>query len=84
MIANNACGAHSVAFGTTADNVHGLDVTLADGTRMSLGSVTPVSVTPGAITPDADADRRMADSPRAPVLRVRSTGPSNVWWRATS
>jgi len=34
MIANNACGAHSVAFGTTADNVVGLDGVLADGTRM--------------------------------------------------
>lgn len=34
MLANNACGAHSVAFGTTADNVVGLDGVLADGTRM--------------------------------------------------
>ncbi|TWD83345.1 FAD/FMN-containing dehydrogenase [Kribbella amoyensis] len=33
MIANNACGAHSVAWGTTADNVRSLDVLLADGTR---------------------------------------------------
>ncbi len=33
MIANNACGAHSVAWGTTADNVAALDVVLADGTR---------------------------------------------------
>lgn len=33
MIANNACGAHSVAWGTTADNVRSLDVMLADGTR---------------------------------------------------
>ncbi len=36
MIANNACGAHSVAWGTTADNVRGLDVLLADGSRLSL------------------------------------------------
>jgi FAD/FMN-containing dehydrogenase/Fe-S oxidoreductase len=38
MIANNACGAHSVAFGTTADNVQQLDVVLADGTRMDVPS----------------------------------------------
>ncbi|WP_328998697.1 FAD-binding protein [Kribbella sp. NBC_00709] len=41
MIANNACGAHSVAWGTTADNLQSLDIVLADGTRMSVpaGSV---------------------------------------------
>lgn len=36
MIANNACGAHSVAWGTTADNLTSLDVLLADGTRCAL------------------------------------------------
>ncbi|MGH3638786.1 MAG: FAD-binding and (Fe-S)-binding domain-containing protein [Mycobacterium sp.] len=36
MIANNACGAHSVAWGTTADNVRSLDVMLADGTRCTV------------------------------------------------
>ncbi|MEU4287683.1 FAD-binding and (Fe-S)-binding domain-containing protein [Kribbella sp. NPDC026596] len=36
MIANNACGAHSVAWGTTADNLQSLDVVLADGTRMTV------------------------------------------------
>jgi len=36
MIANNACGAHSVAWGTTADNLQGLEVLLSDGTRMDL------------------------------------------------
>ena len=39
MIANNACGAHSVAWGTTADNVRSLDVLLADGTRCTVDSV---------------------------------------------
>jgi FAD/FMN-containing dehydrogenase len=38
MIANNACGAHSVAWGTTADNVRSLDVMLADGTRCTFES----------------------------------------------
>ena len=36
MIANNACGAHSVAWGTTADNVRSLDLLLADGTRCTV------------------------------------------------
>ncbi|RDH75960.1 FAD-binding oxidoreductase [Mycolicibacterium moriokaense] len=36
MIANNACGAHSVAWGTTADNVRSLDVLLADATRCTV------------------------------------------------
>src|SRR4051812_12096554 len=38
MIANNACGAHSVAWGTTADNIRSLDVLLADGTRCTVNS----------------------------------------------
>ncbi|NUP54191.1 MAG: FAD-binding protein [Catenulispora sp.] len=33
MIGNNACGARSLAFGTTSDNVLSLDLLLADGTR---------------------------------------------------
>jgi len=37
MIGNNACGSHSVAWGTTADNVEELDVLLHDGTRMTVG-----------------------------------------------
>jgi Fe-S oxidoreductase/FAD/FMN-containing dehydrogenase len=56
MIANNACGARSVAFGTTADNVHQLDVVLADGTRMDLRA---------AATRDAVA-RRMAETASRP------------------
>jgi FAD/FMN-containing dehydrogenase len=30
MVGTNACGSHSVAWGTTADNVLDLDVLLAD------------------------------------------------------
>ncbi|MFE9678429.1 FAD-binding and (Fe-S)-binding domain-containing protein [Streptomyces sp. NPDC006259] len=37
MIANNSCGAHSVAWGTTADSVRGLDVVTARGERLRLG-----------------------------------------------
>jgi FAD/FMN-containing dehydrogenase/Fe-S oxidoreductase len=37
MIGNNACGARSVAWGTTAANVHALDVLTVDGTRFTAG-----------------------------------------------
>ncbi|MFI9462298.1 FAD-binding and (Fe-S)-binding domain-containing protein [Streptomyces xiamenensis] len=36
MIANNSCGAHSVAWGTTADNVHALDALTYRGERLPL------------------------------------------------
>lgn len=39
MVGNNACGSHSVAWGTTADNIVSLDLLLSDGTRMTVGSV---------------------------------------------
>ena len=38
MIANNACGSHSVVWGTTAQNVLGLDVLRSDGSRVRLRS----------------------------------------------
>ncbi|WP_017546246.1 FAD-binding and (Fe-S)-binding domain-containing protein [Nocardiopsis prasina] len=38
MVGNNACGSHSVAWGTTADNVVSLDLLLSDGTRITVGS----------------------------------------------
>jgi FAD/FMN-containing dehydrogenase len=44
MIGNNACGAHSVAWGTTADNVERLDVLLYDGTRLEVGATTPAEL----------------------------------------
>ncbi|MCF2535416.1 FAD-binding oxidoreductase [Streptomyces sp. FB2] len=37
MIGNNSCGAHSVAWGTTADSVRELDVLTARGERLRLG-----------------------------------------------
>jgi FAD/FMN-containing dehydrogenase/Fe-S oxidoreductase len=37
MVGNNACGARSVAWGTTAGNVHALDVLLVDGSRFTAG-----------------------------------------------
>nr|WP_308282547.1 FAD-binding and (Fe-S)-binding domain-containing protein [Pseudonocardia nigra] len=41
MIGNNACGSHSVAWGKTVDNVHGLDVLTYRGERLELGRGTP-------------------------------------------
>ncbi|MFE9039871.1 FAD-binding and (Fe-S)-binding domain-containing protein [Streptomyces sp. NPDC007818] len=38
MIGNNACGAHSVAWGTTADNVRSLEVVTYRGERLTLGT----------------------------------------------
>ncbi|RNL86112.1 FAD-binding and (Fe-S)-binding domain-containing protein [Halostreptopolyspora alba] len=40
MIGNNSCGSHSVAWGTTADNVESLDVLTHDGTRMTVGATS--------------------------------------------
>ena len=37
MIGNNSCGSHSVAWGTTLDNVVSLDVLRYDGERMTVG-----------------------------------------------
>ncbi|GAA0530206.1 lactate dehydrogenase [Saccharopolyspora subtropica] len=45
MIGNNACGPHSVAWGKTVDNIHSLDVLLADGTRLLLGPTSPAELT---------------------------------------
>ena len=42
MVANNACGSHSVAWGTTAQNVLAVDVIRSDGSRVRLaGSDAP-------------------------------------------
>lgn len=62
MIANNACGSHSVAWGTTADNVAGLQVLLSDGTRMDL-------TTPG---PGLPGDSGASGDPGRPQERARA------------
>ncbi|MDA2803025.1 FAD-binding and (Fe-S)-binding domain-containing protein [Nocardiopsis suaedae] len=54
MIGNNACGSHSVAWGTTADNVESLDVLLADGTRMRVGATSEEEFDRRAALPDRE------------------------------
>ncbi|WP_427894757.1 FAD-binding and (Fe-S)-binding domain-containing protein [Kribbella sp. GL6] len=44
MIANNACGAHSVAWGTTADNLRSLELVLAEGTRLTVDAAADRAV----------------------------------------
>ncbi|MGE7434471.1 FAD-binding and (Fe-S)-binding domain-containing protein [Kitasatospora sp. NPDC001175] len=42
MIGNDSCGAHSVAWGRTSDNLHSLDLLLADGTELTVtGPLSP-------------------------------------------
>ncbi len=47
MVGNDACGSHSVRWGTTAENVLGLEVVTVDGARRRLGALGPTA--PGAI-----------------------------------
>ncbi len=68
MIGNNACGSHSVAWGTTAQNVLGLDVIRSDGSRVRLVSRSHADDLP----PDPDwpaPDERLADDLRAFIGR---------------
>ncbi|HEU0243174.1 MAG TPA: FAD-binding oxidoreductase, partial [Candidatus Limnocylindrales bacterium] len=41
MVGNNACGSHSVRWGTTADNVLGLELVTADGSRRRTDALGP-------------------------------------------
>ncbi|MEV4684983.1 FAD-binding and (Fe-S)-binding domain-containing protein [Streptomyces kurssanovii] len=50
MIGNNACGSHSVAWGTTADNVHALSVLTYAGNRHRLARGGPPDDAPPGLT----------------------------------
>ena len=41
MTANNSCGARSIRYGTSRDNVAAIDAILADGTRARFGEIDP-------------------------------------------
>ncbi len=63
MIGNNACGSHSVIWGTTAQNLLGADVIRSDGSRVRLTS-------PGAPRRSRDPDWPELDGPLAYELRT--------------
>lgn len=58
MIGNDACGAHSVAWGRTSANVEWLDVLTPDGVRMRVGPADTVTPEPGS---ELGAERIRAD-----------------------
>ncbi len=41
ILGNNSCGVHGLLGGKAVDNVESLDIVLYDGTRMSVGAVSP-------------------------------------------
>lgn len=43
MTANNSCGARSIRYGTSRDNVLAIDALCADGTRARFGEIDPLS-----------------------------------------
>ncbi|MEW1660284.1 FAD-binding and (Fe-S)-binding domain-containing protein [Streptomyces sp. NPDC093707] len=51
MIGNNSCGSHSVAWGTTADNVHTLDLLTYQGERVRAGRGTDAEGRPTGLPP---------------------------------
>jgi FAD/FMN-containing dehydrogenase/Fe-S oxidoreductase len=75
MIGNNACGAHSLAWGTTADNVEELDLLLYAGRRITvgagLGSIRAAAGQPGSVAGGlpADAQRTVGDADDPADLR---------------
>ena len=72
MIGNDACGSHSVRWGTTAENVLGLEVVTADGVRRRVGALGDAAPPGGgAMDPALEARiRGLADRQRG----ARSAG----------
>ena len=74
MAGNDACGAHSVRWGTTAENVLGLEVVTSDGTRRRIGALGPTA--PGATEgtgPAIDARIRELYARHGDVIRRELT-----------
>ena len=49
-LGNNSCGAHSVVWGKTVDNVHEMNVVLSNGERATLGPTGPAQIEERAST----------------------------------
>ena len=73
MIGNNSCGAHSVAWGTTLENVEELDVLLYDGTRLHRRRAhrDELAGSPGA-RPDRRGSPACATSPTTTSRSLRT------------
>ena len=81
MVGNNACGSHSVRWGTTAENVLGLEVITVDGARRRIGALGPTA--PGAGDgPGQAIEARLGDFYRSHGERIRRELPA--WPRRVS
>ncbi|MBX6769327.1 MAG: FAD-binding oxidoreductase, partial [Actinomadura rubrobrunea] len=78
MIGTNACGSHSVAWGTTADNVDRLDVVLADGSCVTLGRHGDRPAGDGAGTPLLKALAEIRDGWLADIRRELGRFPRQI------
>jgi FAD/FMN-containing dehydrogenase/Fe-S oxidoreductase len=77
MVGNDACGSHSVFWGTTAENVLGLEIVTVDGQRRAVGSVR-ASDAP-ALDPAFEGRlRAFADRHRALLRRELPPWPRRV------
>ncbi len=76
MVGNNSCGARSLRYGTTRDNVHGVAGLLADGTAFDFGPGRGNRVPPELLRQMTDLGRREADeiAKRFPNVQRRVGG----------
>ncbi|MGA2408904.1 MAG: FAD-linked oxidase C-terminal domain-containing protein [Candidatus Binataceae bacterium] len=75
MIGNNSCGAHSAAYGKTADNVLSLELMLYDGTRLTVGAggegEYASAITSGSRISDLYRQMRAIAETYGPIVRER-------------
>ncbi len=81
LVGNDACGSHSVRWGSTAENVVGLEVITTDGVRRRIGGIGPTA--PGATTgPGPALEARIDTLLAGHGERIRSELP--FWPRRVS